>query len=69
MAPKKPINSKKMEKIITFFTDDEMFDTLENAKFYLKKSKGEILREALTDYIDKNFPIDIQNKVKDLLKK
>lgn len=69
MSPRKPLKNKKMEKVITFFADDEMFRTLEDAKFYLKKSKGEILRNALEEYLEKNFPLDIQKKVKNLLKK
>ena len=68
MAPRKPIKDKRMEKIITFFADEELFNTLDDAKFFLKKSKAEILREALEEYLKKNFPADIREKIKDLLK-
>ena len=68
MAPSKPKKDKRMEKTVSFFTSDEMFETLENAKFYLKKSKGEILREAVEDYLQKHFPDDVQKKIKELLK-
>jgi len=68
MAPSKPKQGKRMEKTVSFFTSDEMFETLENAKFYLKKSKGEILREAVDEYIKKHFPKDVQERIKDLLK-
>lgn len=68
MAPSKPKQDKKMEKTVSFFMSDEMFETLENAKFYLKKSKGEILRDAVEEYLKKQFPKDIQAKVKELLK-
>jgi len=57
-----------MEKTVSFFTSDEMFETLENAKFYLKKSKGVILREAVEEYLKKRFPEDVQEKIKELLK-
>ena len=65
-----PTKSKdgRMQKVETFLSTNELSETLEYAKFYLQKSKGEIMREALEDYLKQHFPKKIRNKVKDILK-
>jgi len=68
MAPTKPKGEKRMNKVETFFSTDEMAENLVLAKSYLQKSKGEIMREALEDYLKKNFPNNIRKKFKDLIK-
>jgi len=57
-----------MNKVETFFSTDEMSENLELAKSYFQKSKGEIVREALGDYLKKNFPKSIRDKFKDIIK-
>jgi Arc/MetJ-type ribon-helix-helix transcriptional regulator len=42
---------------------------LEEAKWDLRKSYSEIIREAVTKYLEKNLSKDAQRKVKGLLKK
>lgn len=60
--------NKRMDKLMSFNIDGETADTLEEAKFFLQMSKGEIVREALKEYFAKYFPEDVRRKVKDLLK-
>ncbi len=69
MAPREPKGKKKLESTVSFLTDKEQFESLEYAKFYFQKSKGDILRVALAQYLEKNFPENVQKKVKNLLKK
>lgn len=69
MSPTKPKGDKPMEKVVSFYVDDELFDSLDLAKFYLQKSKGEILREALCMYLDKNFPEKEQKQIRKVLKR
>ena len=69
MSPSKPKGDKPMEKVVSFYVDDELFDSLDLAKFFLQKSKGEILREALSDYLDKNFPKEKQKQIRKVLKR
>jgi len=69
MAPRKPKGTKKMDVTLSFLTDKDQSHTLELAKFYLQKSKGDIIREALTEYLKKNFPDEKRKKLKSLLNK
>lgn len=68
MSPTKPKGDKPMEKVVSFYLDDELSENLEMAKFYLRKSKGEIIREALERYLENQFPEDVREKIKNLIK-
>ncbi len=58
-----------MEKILTIKASKEFMGILEEAKWDLRKSYSEIIREAVTEYLEKNLSKDAQRKVKELLKK
>lgn len=66
MSPTKS-KDERMQKVETFLATDELSEILEYAKFYLQKSKGEIMREALEDYLKQHFPKKTRIKVKELL--
>ncbi|NIP29022.1 MAG: ribbon-helix-helix protein, CopG family [Candidatus Dadabacteria bacterium] len=57
-----------MEKTVSFLTDDKLYEKLEHAKIYFQKSKGDILRDALIEYLDKHLPEDIEKRIKALFK-
>lgn len=58
-----------MDKTISFLTDNDQYEKLDHAKIYFQKSKGDILRDALTEYLNKNLPKDIEDRIKQLFKK
>lgn len=59
----------RMKKILTIKASKEFMGILEEAKWDLRKSYSEIIREAVTEYLEKNLSKDAQRKVKRLLKK
>lgn len=58
-----------MAKILTVKASKEFMGILEEAKWDLRKSYSDIIREAVTEYLEKNLSKDAQRKVKELLKK
>lgn len=59
----------RMAKILTVKASKEFMGILEEAKWDLRKSYSDIIREAVTEYLEKNLSKDAQRKVKELLKK
>ena len=49
------------EKVITFRVDDKLSEALEEAKWELRKSKSEIVKEAIKEYLKNKAP-DIYEK-------
>lgn len=49
------------EKVMTFRVDNKLSEALEEAKWQLRKSKSEIVKEAIKEYLKNKAP-DIYDK-------
>ncbi len=49
------------EKVMTFRVDNKLSEALEEAKWQLRKSKSEIVKEAIKEYLKNKAP-DIYEK-------
>jgi hypothetical protein len=69
MKTGRPPKETRMEKILTVKASKEFMGILEEAKWDLRKSYSDMIRESLVGYLEKNLSKDALKKVKELLKK
>lgn len=69
MSPKKPIGDKALEKVINIRVSDELAKALEEAKWTLRKSISELVRDAVSEYFKRNIEGELKIKIDKLLNK
>ncbi|HEX3035838.1 MAG TPA: ribbon-helix-helix protein, CopG family [Thermodesulfobacteriota bacterium] len=58
-----------MEKLLNLRISNELMQALEETKWTLRKSMAEVIREAITEYMEKHLPKDALEKVRKMLEK
>ena len=61
---RKPIGKKAMNRKMTFFIDDDLYEVIAKAKWKLEMDVSEIIRKSIHDYLNKNLDIQTKNKFK-----
>ena len=52
-----------MDKKFTFTASKDFLDVLSEARWHLKMSQSELIREAVMDYLERNLPKDVKGKI------
>jgi metal-responsive CopG/Arc/MetJ family transcriptional regulator len=52
-----------MNKKFTFTTSQDFLDVMREARWYLRKSQSELIRDAVIDYLERNLPKDVKEKI------
>jgi metal-responsive CopG/Arc/MetJ family transcriptional regulator len=53
----------KMDKAMTFTTSKEFIDIVEKAHWKLEKSKSELIRDAVIEYLEKHLPKEVREEI------
>jgi len=69
MSPRKPKGDKPMDKLVNLRMSHELIKALEEAKWTLRKSVAEVIRESVIEYMQKNLSGEALKKVKKILEK
>ena len=69
MSPKKPIGDKALEKVINIRVTEELAEALDEAKWTLRKSVSELVREAVSEYFENNIKGDLRNRINKIMNK
>jgi flagellar motor component MotA len=67
MVGRKPLGDKKMEKIFSMRVSAKFLDALEEAKWTLRKSMTDIVRESIVEYLERHLPKEALEKVRKIL--
>jgi len=66
---RKPIGKKAMNRKMTFFIDDDLYEVIAQAKWKLEMDVSEIIRKSIHDYLNKNLDNQTKNKFKSVFDK
>ena len=66
---RKPIGKKTMNRKMTFFIDDDLYEVIAKAKWKLEMDVSEIIRKSILDYLNKNLDTQTKNKFKSVFDK
>jgi len=66
---RKPIGKKAMNRKMTFFIDDDLYEVIAKAKWKLEMDVSEIIRKSILDYLNKNLDSQTKNKFKSVFDK
>ena len=61
---RKPIGKKAMNRKMTFFIDDELYEVIAKAKWKLEMDVSEIIRKSIHEYLNKNLDKQTKSKYK-----
>lgn len=66
---RKPIGKKTMNRKMTFFIDDDLYEVIAKAKWKLEMDVSEIIRKSIHDYLNRNLDSQTKNKFKTVFDK
>jgi len=66
---RKPIGKKAMNRKMTFFIDDDLYEVIAIANWKLEMDVSEIIRKSIHDYLNKNLDNQTKNKFKSVFDK
>ena len=69
MSEKKSRGEKNLEKIINIRVSHELAEALEEAKWTLRKSISELIRDAVAEYFSNNLEGDLKARVQKIINK
>mgnify|MGYP001626303500 CR=1 FL=1 len=55
---------RKIEYVLTFKCEEELYEPLNSLAIKLRKTKSEVIREAIKTYLSMNNHLLINNKIK-----
>ncbi len=53
----------KIDKAMSFTTSKEFIDIIEKAHWKLEKSKSELIRDAIIEYLEKHLPKEVREEI------
>ena len=53
----------KMDKAMTFTTNKEFINILNKAHWKLEKTKSELIRDAVMDYLERHLPKEVMEEI------
>ena len=66
---RKPIGKKAMNRKMTFFIDDDLYEVIAKAKWKLEMDVSEIIRKSIHDYLSKNLDSKTKSQFKSVFNK
>jgi uncharacterized protein (DUF2267 family) len=64
MSPRKPKGDKPMGKLLNLRVSNEFMEALDEAKWTLRKSMAEVIRESVVEYLERHLPKEALEKVR-----
>ncbi|NIP29284.1 MAG: ribbon-helix-helix protein, CopG family [Candidatus Dadabacteria bacterium] len=69
MSSKNLKGGKSLDKVINIRVSEELAEALDEAKWTLRKSISEIVRDAVNEYFNKNIEGELKVKIKKIINK